>query len=226
MTTINPFDRPVWASLTFAPDLAEGGGLAKRYRRDVNLFASARDDEGASLAAVADLVTEGESVFVLQAQPIPVPKGMQALRRAQGVQMLAGRAVAAESGADSVVALGDADAAEMLALARLTEPGPFLARTHTMGRFVGIRSDGVLVAMAGERMRFEGGTEVSGVCVHPDFRGRGFARRLSSVVAHAIQQRGDQPFLHAWATNEAAIALYESLGFEIRTEMQVAVLGR
>ena len=226
MTTINPFDRPVWASLTFAPDLAEGGGLAKRYRRDVNLFASARDDEGASLAAVADLVTEGESVFVLQAQPIPVPKGMQALRRAQGVQMLAGRAIAAESGADSVVALGDADAAEMLALARLTEPGPFLARTHTMGRFVGIRSDGVLVAMAGERMRFEGGTEVSGVCVHPDFRGRGFARRLSSVVAHAIQQRGDQPFLHAWATNEAAIALYESLGFEIRTEMQVAVLGR
>jgi len=226
MTTINPFDRPVWASLTFAPDLAEGGGLAKRYRRDVNLFASARDDDGASLAAVADLVTEGESVFVLQAQPIPVPKGMQALRRAQGVQMLAGRAIAAESGADSVVALGDADAAEMLALARLTEPGPFLARTHTMGRFVGIRSDGVLVAMAGERMRFEGGTEVSGVCVHPDFRGRGFARRLSSVVAHAIQQRGDQPFLHAWATNEAAIALYESLGFEIRTEMQVAVLGR
>ncbi|WP_010464038.1 GNAT family N-acetyltransferase [Acidovorax radicis] len=226
MTTINPFDRPVWASLTFAPDLAEGGGLAKRYRRDVNLFASARDDDGASLAAVADLVTEGESVFVLQAQPIPVPKGMQALRRAQGVQMLAGRAIAAETGAEVVVALGDADAAEMLALARLTEPGPFLARTHTMGRFVGIRSDGVLVAMAGERMRFEGGTEVSGVCVHPDFRGRGFARRLSSVVAHAIQQRGDQPFLHAWATNEAAIALYESLGFEIRTEMQVAVLGR
>ncbi|MBD9392306.1 GNAT family N-acetyltransferase [Acidovorax sp. ACV01] len=226
MTTINSFDRPVWASLTFAPDLAEGGGLAKRYRRDVNLFASARDDDGASLAAVADLVTEGESVFVLQAQPIPVPKGMQALRRARGVQMLAGRAIAAESGADSVVALGDADAAEMLALARLTEPGPFLARTHIMGRFVGIRSDGVLVAMAGERMRFEGGTEVSGVCVHPDFRGRGFARRLSSVVAHAIQQRGDQPFLHAWTTNEAAIALYESLGFEIRTEMQVAVLGR
>ncbi|KRD48558.1 GNAT family acetyltransferase [Acidovorax sp. Root275] len=226
MTTINPFDRPVWASLTFAPDLAEGGGLAKRYRRDVNLFASARDDDGASLAAVADLVTEGESVFVLQAQPIPVPKGMQVLRRAQGVQMLAGRAIAAETGAEVVVALGDADAAEMLALARLTEPGPFLARTHTMGRFVGIRSDGVLVAMAGERMRFEGGTEVSGVCVHPDFRGRGFARRLSSVVAHAIQQRGDQPFLHAWTTNEAAIALYESLGFEIRTEMQVAVLGR
>ena len=226
MTTTNPLDRPVWASLTFASALAEGSDLAKRYRRDVNLFASARDDDDASLSALANLVAEGESVFVLQAQPIPLPKGMQALRRAQGVQMVAGRAIAAESGAETVVALGDADAAEMLALAQLTEPGPFLVRTHTMGRFVGIRSEGVLVAMAGERMRFEGGTEVSGVCVHPDHRGRGFARRLSSVVAHAIQQRGDRPFLHAWTTNEAAIALYESLGFQIRTEVQVAVLGR
>ncbi|CAN7482578.1 GNAT family N-acetyltransferase [Acidovorax sp. LjRoot129] len=227
MTTPNPFDRPVWASLSYAPNLAEGGNLAKRYRRDVNLFASARDEgDPASLAALADLVAEGESAFVLQAQPIAVPDGMQALRRAQGVQMLATRAIAAEPGAEEVVELGDADAAEMLTLAQLTEPGPFLWRTPTMGRFVGIRSGGRLVAMAGERMRFEGGTEVSGVCAHPDFRGRGFARRLSSVVAHAIQQRGDRPFLHAWTTNDAAIALYESLGFEIRTQMQVAVLGR
>ena len=149
MTTTNPFDRPVWASLTSTPGLAEGGDLAKRYRRDVNLFASARDDaDDASLAALAGLVAEGESVFVLQAQPMPVPKGLQALRRAEGVQMVAGRAIAAEPGAEAVVVLGDTDAAAMLALAQLTEPGPFLARTHTMGCFVGIRSEGVLVAMA------------------------------------------------------------------------------
>ncbi|MFN4121450.1 GNAT family N-acetyltransferase [Acidovorax sp.] len=80
--------------------------------------------------------------------------------------------------------------------------------------------------MVGERMRFAGGTEVSGVCTRPDFRGHGFARRLSSVVAHAIQQRGDQAFLHAWATNAAAIALYESLGFRVRTAVHVMVLGR
>ena len=227
MTTTPSLDRPVWASLAFAPNLAEGGDLAKRYRRDVNLFASTRDDgDDASLAALAALVAEGESVFVLQVPPIAVPPGLQALRRAQGVQMLARRPVAAEPGEDEVVELGEADAADMLALAQLTEPGPFLSRTHVMGRFVGVRCDGALVAMAGERMRFGGGTEVSGVCVHPDYRGRGLARRLSSVVAHAIQQRGDQPFLHAWTTNRAAIALYESLGFEVRAEVQVAVLGR
>lgn len=227
MTMTNPFDRPVWASLAFAPHLAEGGDLARRYRRDIHLFASARDDsDGASVAALAPLVGEGETVFVLQARPAPVPPGLQALRRAEGVQMLAVQAIAPEPGAHPIEELGDADAADMLALARLTEPGPFLPRTHTMGRFLGIRVDGRLAAMAGERMRFEGGTEVSGVCTHPDFRGHGFARRLSSVVAHAIQQRGDQAFLHAWATNRAAIGLYESLGFRIRTEVHVAVLGR
>jgi predicted GNAT family acetyltransferase len=78
--------------------------------------------------------------------------------------------------------------------------------------------------MAGERMRFPGFTEVSGVCTHPDFRGRGLARRLSSVVANAIQHRGEQAFLHAWTTNHAAIALYERLGFELRAAVQVAVL--
>lgn len=219
-------DRPVWASLLHAPQLAQGGDLARRYRRDVHLFASARDDDGASLAALAGLVEGGESIFVLQVPPIEVPAGLQAVRRAQGVQMLAMRPVAPLDGEESVLALTDEDAPEMLALAQLTEPGPFLARTHTMGRFFGVRIQGRLAAMAGERMHFAGATEVSGVCTHPDFRGRGLARQLSSVVAHAIQQRGDQAFLHAWTTNHAAIALYESLGFQTRTEVQVAVLAR
>lgn len=219
-------DRPVWASLLHAPQLAEGGDLARRYRRDVHLFASARDDDGASLAALAGLVEGGESIFVLQVPPIEVPAGLQAVRRAQGVQMLAMRPVAPLDAEESVLALTDEDAPEMLALAQLTEPGPFLARTHAMGRFFGVRIQGRLAAMAGERMHFTGATEVSGVCTHPDFRGRGLARRLSSVVSHAIQQRGDQAFLHAWTTNHAAIALYESLGFQTRTEVQVAVLAR
>ncbi|KRC24203.1 MULTISPECIES: GNAT family N-acetyltransferase [unclassified Acidovorax] len=222
----SPLDRPVWASLLHAPQLAEGRDLARRYRRDVNLFASARDDDSASLAALADLVGAGESVYLAQVPPVQVPPGLQIVRSAQGVQMLAMQPVTPERGEEAVLALGDADAPEMLALAQLTEPGPFLPRTHTMGRFVGVRIGGRLAAMAGERMHFAGATEVSGVCTHPDFRGRGLARQLSSVVAHAIQQRGEQAFLHAWTTNHAAIALYESLGFQTRTEVQVAVLAR
>jgi predicted GNAT family acetyltransferase len=173
---------------------------------------------------LAALVQPGEdSVYLLQVPPIVTPPGLVAEKTAQGVQMVATRPLQPD---DGVQLLGDADAAEMLALARLTEPGPFLARTHTMGRFVGLRVDGRLAAMAGERMRFPGHVEISGVCTHPDFRGRGLARRLSAAVAAHVQQRGDLPFLHAWATNRAAIALYESLGFTIRTPVQVAVLRR
>src|SRR5579859_3496045 len=221
---MNDLDRPVWASLRHAPHLAEGGDLAKRFRRDVNVFATACDDSLSSLAALRGLVLEGESIFVLQVPAIRVPNGLVAARTAQGVQMLATRPIASQAGDHTIVELGDADAPEMVALAQLTEPGPFLPRTHTMGHFIGIRIDGRLAAMAGERMSFPGFTEVSGVCTHPDFRGRGLARRLSSIVAYAIQQRGDQPFLHAWMTNHAAIALYESLGFGFRAAVQVAVL--
>jgi len=148
---------------------------------------------------------------------IPASPGRVAARRGT---------VNRDTAASDIVELGDEDAPEMLALATLTEPGPFLTRTHRMGNFIGIRLEGRLAAMAGERMRFPGYTEVSGVCTHPDFRGRGLARRLSAAVMAAIVARGEQPFLHAWRSNQAAISLYESLGFELRTEVNVAVLTK
>jgi predicted GNAT family acetyltransferase len=177
-------DRPVWASLiTNHACLSEGNALAKRFAPDVNLFASACDDTPAALAALAALVKPEESVFLLQVPDILMPPGLVEVRMGKGVQMVATRSMTVESTRSDIVMLGDYDAPEMLALAELTEPGPFLARTHTMGTFLGIRIGGRLAAMAGERMRFPGYTEVSGVCTHPDFRGRGFSRRLSATVA-------------------------------------------
>jgi predicted GNAT family acetyltransferase len=224
---MHPLDRPVWASLiTDHASLSEGNALARRFARDVNLFAAACDDTPAALAALAALVKPEESVFLLQVPDILIPPGLVEVRAAKGVQMVATRSMTVETTRSDIVMLGDEDAPEMLALAQLTEPGPFLARTHTMGTFLGIRIGGRLVAMAGERMRFPGYTEVSGVCTHPEFRGHGFARRLSATVAAGIEARGDRPFLHAWKTNHSAIALYEGLGFKLRTEVNAAVLKR
>jgi len=217
-------DRPVWASLaSFHARLSIGGPLARRYASDVTLFASARDDTQPALAALAALVQDTEQVYLLQVPAILVPPGVVALKQAKGVQMVARRSLRALAGKEEIVRLADADVTEMLALAKLTEPGPFRARTHDMGTFIGIRIEGRLAAMAGERFRFRGYTEVSGVCTHPDFRGRGLARRLSAAVAVGIEARGERPFLHAWSTNRAAISLYESLGFELRSEVNVAV---
>ena len=224
-------DRPVWASLvTHHAGIALGDDLARRFPDDVNLFASARDDSEEALCALARMIGPGRPVYVLQAPPIVVPPGCSVTKHGLGVQMIATRSLADEAAREDAVGdihpLGDDDAAEMLALAQLTQPGPFLARTHTMGGFLGIRIDGRLAAMAGERMRFPGHTEVSGVCTHPDFRGRSLARRLSAVVAARIEARGESPFLHAWADNRAAIALYESLGFVLRCQVEAKILQR
>jgi predicted GNAT family acetyltransferase len=217
-------DRPVWASLQHQPQWAIGDEHARRFKADINRFAATRDDSRECLAALAGLVQPGDdAVFIAQVPAIVVPPGLVAVKEALGVQMMATQRLESD---DEVELLGDADAAEMLALATLTEPGPFLPRTHTMGRFIGIRIDGRLAAMAGERMRFPGHVEVSAVCTHPDFRGRGLARRLSAAVTADIQRRGEQAFLHAWTTNTAAIALYESLGFVTRTTVNIAVLKR
>jgi predicted GNAT family acetyltransferase len=193
---------------------------------DVNLFAAACDDTPAALAALTELVHPGERVYLLQVPDIVVPAGLTTIRAARGVQMLAMRRMGTAMADPEIVELTVADAPEMLALAKLTEPGPFLPRTPTMGVFRGIRIEGRLAAMAGERFRFPGFTEVSAVCTHPDFRGRGLARRLSGAVAARIEARGERPFLHAWISNRPAISLYESLGFEIRAEVDVKVLER
>lgn len=220
-------DRPVWSALSSRHlHLSVGGALARRYATDVNLFASARDDTPAALVALLELVHPGERIFVLQVPDIAVPSGLLPMKAGKGVQMLATRSLQAAGSDDQIVELTDSDAPEMLALATLTEPGPFLARTPLMGTFRGIRIGGRLAAMAGERFRFPGYTEVSGVCTHPDFRGRGLARGLSAAVAARIEARGEQPFLHAWQTNRPAISLYESLGFEIRATVDVKILER
>ncbi len=114
----------------------------------------------------------------------------------------------------------------MLDLVGRTEPGPFLGRTIELGRYIGIRSDGELVAMAGERFRFQGWTEISAVCTAPELRGHGLASRLIATLLADIDERSERVFLHVLASNTAAIRLYEELGFRVRRERTIAVLAR
>ena len=153
-----------------------------------------------------------------------MPPGLSLVKQAMLVQMIAENPAPAET--LGFLDLGDADAPEMLALATLTEPGPFVEATHRLGAFIGIRMDGHLVAMSGERMRAPGLTEVSAVCTHPDWRGRGLAGKLMRVVMDRIVARGETPFLHSYASNAGAIALYEKLGFRVRREVIATFLER
>ena len=109
----------------------------------------------------------------------------------------------------------------MLALAEVTKPGPFLPRTHELGAFYGVRIGGRLIAMAGERLKLPGYTEITAVCTHEDFRGMGLAAALIARVADGIQARGETPFLHVFSHNASAIAVYRRLGMTFRRAFAV-----
>jgi ribosomal protein S18 acetylase RimI-like enzyme len=221
---MHELDRPIWTALTtHQRGFAQGSELARRYDPLVSPFAACRDNGPQALAALAELVPTTGMLVLLQAGEAPVPAGCEAGLVARGVQLLLDR-FSPRSLELPAVDLGAADAEEMTALAGLTKPGPFLPGTQRLGRFVGIRIDGRLAAMAGERLRAGDWTEVSAVCTHPDFRGRGLAAQLSSLVVDRILTRGEKPFLHAFADNQQAIRLYEALGFVRRRDMSVVGL--
>ncbi|WP_042800617.1 GNAT family N-acetyltransferase, partial [Streptomyces sp. C] len=168
----SPLDNPVWGSLNGAHRaFAEySGSGAARYLLSANPFAALADPEDpAAWADLAALVGPGQEVWLTGL--LTPPAGWETVAVVPGVQ-LDGRAVRVEHAPDAV-RLGPADVEEMTALVKLTEPGPFLPRTVELGTYLGIRHEGRLVAMAGERMRPPGWTEISAVCTHPDFRGRG-----------------------------------------------------
>lgn len=222
----HPLDRPVWNALTGRwSAFARGDARALALETDYGPFAAAADDSAESQAALAALVPAGGVLWIVETEPQQPPPGSVAARTALLYQMAA-PTISPGRTDFPIEQLGDDDADEMRALATLTEPGPFLARTHKFGGFIGIRDNGRLVAMAGRRMRPPGFTEVSGVCTHPDFRGRGYAGALMRIVARRILDEDETPFLHVYAANKGAIALYETLGFRLRAEMQMLVLAR
>jgi ribosomal protein S18 acetylase RimI-like enzyme len=215
-------DNPVYDALaTDQASLAMTNGRARRFPRAVAPFAAVDEPTPEAFAELRELVEPDEGVAVLTPAPPPVPEGWHRARGFWVDQMV----LEGEPwpGAADLVELGRDDVPEMLALARLTQPGPFQERTIDLGRYVGIRRDGRLAAMAGERMRPHGHTELSAVCTHPDFTGRGYARGLMGTLIADALAAGRRPMLHVMAGNPAR-GLYEKLGFGVRTRLHISVL--
>lgn len=223
----HPLDRPIWSALTSErqASLAVGGKGALRFAPGYGVFAASVDQSPESLAAMALLERPEGVICTVEAQPVPVPPGLSVVKEATLAQMVLVALSPAKARDIVIEPLTEADAPDMLALATLTEPGPFFDKTHRLGDFFGVKQDGQLLAMAGERMTPDGFTEVSGVCAHPDARGRGYAGALMRTVIEQILARGEAAFLHSYADNAGAIALYRALGFEVRSEMAMRMLG-
>lgn len=227
MSDVHPLDHAVWSALSGRQsDIAIVDGGARRYQPAYGIFAGVKDGSAASMHGLGRLVLAHGDVALLQPEAPSGAPGVVVHSQDLGVQMRARHVTPGPAPAFEMVPLTDADGPEMLVLATLTQPGPFFEKTHLLGDFYGVREEGRLVAMAGERMKPEGHTEVSGVCTHPDHRGRGYAAALMRLVATRILDRGEIPFLHAYASNKGAIALYETLGFELRREVVMTRLTR
>jgi ribosomal protein S18 acetylase RimI-like enzyme len=235
-------DDPVWHALTgphrrFAVkpnDAEEEAARAYRYRADVAPFAALRDVTDAQAWRELAGLCGPQGRAALEASgsrgAISAPANWTLTNVFLLAQMIApADAVtpgASPTSTESIVALGIRDAAEMIALAELTRPGPFGALTVEMGGYLGVRRAGRLVAMAGRRMHLPGWIEISAVCTHPGHRGQGLSRMLTAAVETAIRQQGHRAFLHVLHENTAAIQLYRGLGFTTRADMTITVVRR
>jgi ribosomal protein S18 acetylase RimI-like enzyme len=218
VTGTHPLDNPVFGALT--GEQAEFGVRyrnAVRYRPGISPFGAVADESSAAdWADAAGLTGAGQVTLFVRRSAAP-PADWEVVGGRPGVQLVASDLDAVSD--PEAVALGLADVPEMLELTERTKPGPFLPGTVELGGYLGIRREGRLVAMAGERMRPPGFAEISAVCTDEAWRGHGFAARLTRAVAAGIAARGETPFLHAAGDNTNAIRLYKSLGFVHRREV-------
>jgi ribosomal protein S18 acetylase RimI-like enzyme len=228
MPDVAVLDNPVWHALS-GPQatVAERDGRALRFDPELAPFAALPDDATqADWDALRALVGPA-GLAVIVRDTIDPPPDWKTVFAAGGAQMVwdGDRGAGHGSRSPEVEVLTVADVPDMLDLVERTQPGPIRERTIELGTYVGIRAEGVLVAMAGVRMHPPGFTEVSAVCTDDAHRGRGLASVLVGCLVEEITARGETPCLHAVINNVTAIRLYEKIGFTLRRELPFAALS-
>ena len=223
---MHPLDNPIWQALINTHEhFAEIRDGARKFPHEVSVLAGFCEPAPESYKSLAALLRPGERVALFLQQPPAPPAPWIVDRSTPLLQMLCERRSPTGIHADpAVIRLTQNDVPEMLALTKLTNPGPFGTRTHEMGDYFGIRCAGTLAAMAGERLKLPNYTEISAVCTHPDHLGHGLASVLIASLMHRIFNRGEQPILHVLPENTRAIQVYVRLGFMKRVMLHLAVL--
>lgn len=219
--TSNVLDNPVWHALT-GPHRghALGTGKARLYPREMAPFSAIVDPGEEAHADLAAGLASGAEARLFRPGIEAIPKGWVELASFPMLQMVALHPP--DAPASNAVILSAADTPAMMGLVAETKPGPFGRLTPSMGRYVGIRQDGKLVAMAGERLRVDGHVELSAICVHTRARGQGHARSLTQCLMRLAFAGGEVPFLHVRPDNIAAVSLYQRLGFATRRELVIS----
>ena len=222
---VHPLDQVVWNALISKQSrFALGDDQALRFPTAIARFGAMADTGPASFEALRGLIEAQDPVALVTPGEVLPPPGFSVIRHTTLLQMI-WQGKFDPSSTWEHVRLAESDVPEMLTLTTATQPGPFGRRTIELGDYLGVRRRGRLAAMAGERMRLDGYTEISAVCVDAAFRGQGHAAGLMKLLIATILARSETPFLHVLKSNHPAIALYRTLGFVERREMHLTVLA-
>lgn len=218
-------DNIIWHTLTGPHTrFALGDGAVRRYAPGFSPIVGFADPSRPDFPALRAHCAPGEQLFC-SGWSGAAPEDWDTVFESTMFQMVWEAAAPDADSGPEPVAIGPEHGAQALELATLTHPGPFGPRTIELGQYLGIFDGHRLVAMAGERMHAGNFREISGVCTHPEYQGKGLARRLMRNLLRRQMQRGEMPFLHVVSENDTAHALYQSMGFRDRVQTVVRVVS-
>ena len=222
----HPLDNMIWNALA-GPQahLGISNGKARRFDPEISIFAAV-EQPLESLAGLSEIIPDGGRAGLVTTGALTLPPELEAVATGEVVQLTAEQFKPVPIGGVVYRDLTAADVPAIIELVALTRPGPFSQRTIEMGHYIGVFDGDRLIAMTGERLRLDGFGEVSAVCTHPDYQGRGLAKALVSVIGSEVVARGEVPFLQAYTSNAAAIATYTRLGFTPRRNLTFTTVKR
>ena len=224
---LTPPDNPVWQALSSRQaHFNIGGNFLRFFPADVSPFVGMQHWDERDLPVLMNELPANRPFSVMITRKVPLPEGLEVVFTCPLYQMCCYQLVPMLSPTLSIRKLGYTDVSQMLSLTNRTKPGPFLERTIEMGHYYGVFDNGILVSMAGERLRLDGFTEISAICTEPSYLGRGYASVLTTHIAQSIFESGNIPFLHVKTDNTRAIDVYSRTGFEIRSEVYFAIFRK
>ena len=223
----SPLENPVWQALVSRQQhLNAGGDIIKFFPSDISPFAGLEYWDRRDLIALEELLPAGRSFSIMLSKEVSIPASFDIIFSCMLYQMVCEKPLAPLTSDTSIIVLDATQVPSMLELTALTKPGPFFENTIAFGTYYGIFEKGKLAAMAGERLKLNGYTEVSAICTHPSAAGKGYASKLTTHVARQIQEEGNTPFLHVKQDNKRAIEVYKRIGFDVVSDVYFAVFRK
>jgi ribosomal protein S18 acetylase RimI-like enzyme len=220
-------DNPAWNALISGnKHLSNGSEGVKYFDKEISPFVAFKENTPESFQLLYELIPHNNPVIFISPHKMDIPGRWKVLLCVEVIQMVCDDVIKKTYRGPELISLTVEHVPQMMALTKLTNPGPFAEKTIDFGHYRGIFDGDKLVAMAGQRLHIFNYAEVSAVCTHPDYSGRGYARQLLLYQMNRIIAASDIPFLHVRNDNERAIKVYSALGFVTRREIFFYVMQK